>query len=249
MLVVPVLDLQSGQVVRGVAGRRHEYRPVQSLLCDDARPASVATAFVERLGLDTAYVADLDAIAGGEPAFDAYRTLCECGLRLWIDAGTGDARRAREMAEFANACAGIAGIVAGLESLPDLAALREAFATVGPERFIFSLDLKHGRPWTSSRGWQGRSAEQIGEAALALGARKMIVLDIAQVGGNAGVADNPFVATLRERWPDVTLIGGGGVRGREDLRKLAAAEFDAALVATALHNGQLTKEDWQPGVL
>jgi phosphoribosylformimino-5-aminoimidazole carboxamide ribotide isomerase len=41
------------------------------------------------------------------------------------------------------------------------------------------------------------------------------------------------------------LTSGGGVRGRDDLAALADAGCDAALVASALHDGQLTVSDIQ----
>ena len=69
MRVIPVLDLKDGEVVRGVAGRRQEYRPIRSRLSDSSRPVDVAGAFRERLNLRDLYLADLNAIAGEPPAF------------------------------------------------------------------------------------------------------------------------------------------------------------------------------------
>ena len=44
---------------------------------------------------------------------------------------------------------------------------------------------------------------------------------------------------VRRAVPDVALLAGGGVRGPEDLQRLADAGCDGALVATALHDGRL----------
>jgi phosphoribosylformimino-5-aminoimidazole carboxamide ribotide isomerase len=41
----------------------------------------------------------------------------------------------------------------------------------------------------------------------------------------------------------VTLVAGGGVRGADDLARLADAGCDGALVATALHDGRLSAAD------
>ena len=41
-VVIPVIDLKDGVVVRGVAGRRDEYRPIESRFASDPRPATVA---------------------------------------------------------------------------------------------------------------------------------------------------------------------------------------------------------------
>lgn len=91
MHIVPVLDLMGGLVVRGVAGRRDEYRPVQSRWCHDARPAGVAQAFVNHFGFTEAYVADLDTMAEHrEPAWATYEELIDAGLKLWVDAGLRD---------------------------------------------------------------------------------------------------------------------------------------------------------------
>src|SRR6187431_505841 len=89
MRVIPVIDLMYGQVVRGVAGRRSEYRPIQSQIAADARPATVARAFVERFGFETVYVADLDAIGGGAPDLISLEMIARAGLNLWVDAGVG----------------------------------------------------------------------------------------------------------------------------------------------------------------
>src|SRR4051794_13777326 len=99
LLVLPVIDLMRGLVVRGVGGRRESYEPIRSLLCDDARPASVARALAEA-GFRQTYVADLDAIAGAPPAWSTYAELIRAGLDLWVDAGISSAARAQDLADF-----------------------------------------------------------------------------------------------------------------------------------------------------
>ena len=87
MKILPVLDVMHGQVVRGVGGRRHEYRPLVCPLATTPEPLAVARGFREHFGLDEIYVADLDAIAGQPPAISLFRALQEGGFRLWVDAG------------------------------------------------------------------------------------------------------------------------------------------------------------------
>src|SRR5262245_14607506 len=95
--VIPVIDLRDGVVVRGIGGRREEYRPIVSRLSDSARPLDVALAFREQLGFTELYLADLDAIAGGDPAWNVYDELHQIGLRLWVDAGVRDRHRLLEL--------------------------------------------------------------------------------------------------------------------------------------------------------
>ena len=103
MRVIPVIDLKGGLVVHGVAGDRSRYRPVVSVLAADPRPRSIAMAFANALGADEVYVADLDAIAGQEPDWPSYEQIAAAGLRLWVDAGIGEAGRARQLARGADA--------------------------------------------------------------------------------------------------------------------------------------------------
>ncbi len=242
--IIPVVDLFDGRVVRGVAGRRDEYQPVESVLCEGAEPATVGRALIERLGLAEAYVADLDAIEGtAEPAWDVYDQMAQCGLSLWVDAGLRDRERARAVADF---CAGgkpLTGIVAGLETVRDAAQLAAMLDPIGEDRLIFSLDLREGRPYTTSPGWRGMTVEAILDTALEIGIRRFIVLDLARVGTSQGVGTESVCRELRQRAPHVQIVAGGGVRDQRDLQTLAHAGCDAALVASALHNGSLGKDD------
>ncbi|HEV7223801.1 MAG TPA: hypothetical protein VGN42_13930, partial [Pirellulales bacterium] len=60
MQMIPVIDLMGGLVVRGVGGRRHEYRPIESRLCAGANPAAIARALREQFAIDEIYLAELD---------------------------------------------------------------------------------------------------------------------------------------------------------------------------------------------
>lgn len=245
MFILPVLDLLGGQVVRGVGGRRHEYRPIESTLCSGSRPSTVARALVEQFGFDRAYVADLDAIAGAATAGETYREIAAQGLDLLVDAGISDAQHAARLANIvlSNSTGGFAGVIAGLESLPSPAALLEMLNAIGPRALVFSLDLKHGTPLAKGPEWSGADAWRIAARALELGVRRMIVLDLAQVGTGEGVGTLALCRRLRQADATLELISGGGVRGTDDLRRLEDSGCDAALVASALHDGRLSPDD------
>jgi phosphoribosylformimino-5-aminoimidazole carboxamide ribotide isomerase len=238
MQLLPVLDLMGGQVVRGVAGRRCEYRPIVSRLTTSSRPREVARAFQANFGLNELYLADLDAIAGADPAFSVYADLKNHGFRLWIDAGTRTEERVRLLAAV-----GVERIILGLESVggPDiLARMQAAFG----DRIVFSLDLKEGAPLGDAGAWGTSDAYLIAAKAVALGVGRLIVLDLARVGVGAGVGTEDLCARLAAAHPHLELIVGGGVRGAEDLRRLAKCGVRTALAASALHDGHLTRNDW-----
>lgn len=235
MRVIPVIDLKDGLVVRGIAGRREEYRPIVSQLVNEPTPQAVATAFVNQFGLGEAYVADLDAIGGMPPNVAAYQAIASAGLKLWIDAGIGTKQAARRLE-------GETTIIMGLESLESPAELEGVIRQRGADRVIFSLDLKSGRPLTKIESWQ-RQPLEIVDAAVGLGVRRLIVLDLADVGVGRGTGTLELIRQLRAAHPGLELIGGGGVRGLADLQQMAAAGCDAALVASALHDGQITADE------
>jgi phosphoribosylformimino-5-aminoimidazole carboxamide ribotide isomerase len=114
MKVLPVLDLRAGLVVRGIAGRRQDYRP----LTPECHPTWVARFFREQFGLEELYIADLDAFAGKPPALDLFGDLRKIGFQLWVDAGVSDASSAEPL--FA---AGIETVVVGLETVAGPSAL------------------------------------------------------------------------------------------------------------------------------
>jgi phosphoribosylformimino-5-aminoimidazole carboxamide ribotide isomerase len=237
MRVLPVLDLLAGQVVRGVGGRRHEYRPVVSRLTPSCRPLDVAEAFRTRFGLRELYVADLDAIAGAPPALETYAALHAGGFRLWVDGGVRDAATACPLA-----AAGMEGVIVGLENVAGPAALREVTAELG-QRVVFSLDLKDGIPLGDRAAWDAADGRAIAARAVAVGVRRIIVLDLARVGGGVGTGTEDLCRDLVVSYPGVEILAGGGVRGPDDVRRLRDCGVAGVLVASALHDGRLRAQD------
>jgi phosphoribosylformimino-5-aminoimidazole carboxamide ribotide isomerase len=234
MRVVAVLDLKGGVVVRGQGGRREHYRPVASLLSASPEPLGVALALRERFGLNELYLADLDAIAGAAPAWAVYEQLRAAGFRLWVDAGLRNEHQGTTLAG-----AGIDTVVAGLETVPGPEVLATLTERLG-QRVVFSLDLRGGLPLAA---WGAADAWAIASEAVRCGVRRLLVLDLARVGTGQGTGTEELCARLAAAWPGVELAAGGGVRGADDLRRLREAGVTVALVASALHDGRLTRAD------
>jgi phosphoribosylformimino-5-aminoimidazole carboxamide ribotide isomerase len=234
MLLLPVLDLKDGLVVRGVGGRRDEYRPIVSRLTASSRPVDIALAFRDHFGLTQLYLADLDAIAGKDPALALYAQLRSLGFRLWVDAGIREVADAHPLAEV-----GVDRIVAGLETLSGPETLARLCQEFGSDRIVFSLDLKEGRPLGNLNTWDGPDARTIAARAISLGIRRLIVLDLAHVGGHSGTGTDDLCADLVRTFPQLELVAGGGIRDTEDLKRLERCGVKAALVASALHDGRI----------
>lgn len=238
MKIIPVLDLLDGIVVRGVAGRRNEYRAVESRLSANADVRTVAHAFREKLGLREFYVADLDAIVENRPNLATYRGLADDGFQLLVDAGIASLDRAREVLQF-----GATDIIAGLETSRgpnQLAALCDEF---GAQHVIFSLDLRAGKPMGDLAPWATNNPFEIATQAIEAGVERMIVLDLAQVGVGEGLSTIELCRRLLNANSRLEVITGGGVRSPDDLVRLSQAGVHGALVASALHNGSITRSD------
>ncbi|GAB3757253.1 HisA/HisF-related TIM barrel protein [Ramlibacter monticola] len=230
--VIPVIDLMHGQVVRGVRGERHAYRPIVSRLADGSAPCDIARG-LRRVAPPPAgrepvlYVADLDAIQGGPAQVAALRELLEAqaDLCLWLDAGFAAPASVRALRDALGPVAGRVRPVYGSESLASAAALDELAQDPSA---ILSLDSRLERPIDPSGSWQRPQAWP----------RTVIVMTLDRVGAGSGPDLGTF-ARLRELAPDRAWIGAGGVRDAADLRAAAAAGADGWLVASALHDGTL----------
>jgi phosphoribosylformimino-5-aminoimidazole carboxamide ribotide isomerase len=230
MRLIPVLDVMNGAVVRGVGGRRSEYQPLVSRLTSSTDPVEVARVLVEAFRPAEFYLADLDAIAGAPPAVTTYRAIRGRGVRLWVDAGIRDGGGAERVA--AAGC----DVIAGLETVPGPAALREIAAAVGADRVVFSLDLRDGVPL---RDWPDRDGPGLVPSVVACGITRLIILDLARVGGGTGTGTEEVCRQISSAYPDVEVLAGGGVAGPDDLRHLEACGVRGVLVASALHDGRI----------
>lgn len=240
-MILPVLDLMGGKVVRGIGGRRDEYRPIVSKIVASAEPTAVARAFRDRFGFKEFYVADLDAIQLGQPAFEIYRQLQHEGYGLWIDAGI---RTSADVTLTALIEADVAGIIVGLESVEGPSELQKIVQRAGGQRTVFSLDLKVGKPLGRLDLWASNDPWIIANGAIAeCSVQRLIVLDLARVGVGDGVGTEDLCRRLKQTYPDVQITAGGGVRGIDDVRKLKANGVDVVLVASALHDERITAEN------
>jgi phosphoribosylformimino-5-aminoimidazole carboxamide ribotide isomerase len=234
--ILPVLDILGGLVVRGIGGRRHEYRPIVSRLTQSAQPLEVARAIQSEYGLSDLYLADLDAISGAAPSLTLYAQLQEAGFRLCVDAGLHFADEAEPLI-----AAGVDEIVFGLESLQNPSELARACARHGA-RIIFSLDLRNGEPMGNRAAWNLGDPLSVAEQAVAAGEKRIIVLDLARVGVGSGVGTEELCRRLAQAFPDVEIIAGGGVRNLDDLQRLHECGVHGVLLASILHDRQITPE-------
>lgn len=239
MRIIPVLDLLGGQVVHARRGERERYRAVQSVLCDSAEPVSVAKAFRERLGLSEIYIADLDAIQGKvQPGHrEVIETLAkQDGFNILLDAGVAEASGAQGLLAL-----GVGKVVIGAETLTEWDALRVLATHLPAEQLVFSLDMRGGKMLSRCRELAALEPIEVLELLQEAGWREVILLDLERVGSGRGV-DQELVARARAKFPEVSLLVGGGVNGMEALLALEALGVAGVLMATALHRGTINAQ-------
>ena len=237
MKVLPVLDLLNGVVVRGVAGRRSEYRPLRSNLTASVHPLDVACALRTAFGFSQLYIADLDAIIHHRPDDDVYQQLIDSDFRLLIDAGIANVEQSLLIRDVG------AEPIIGLESCPSPAVLA-GIISANHGIATFSLDLMNGHPLSASDsiGWSVVPCEIVRQA-VSCGVRRIIVLDLADVGTSQGTQTVDLCRSILAEFPELKLTCGGGVRGRDDLRNISRIGASNVLVASALLDGRLSRVD------
>jgi phosphoribosylformimino-5-aminoimidazole carboxamide ribotide isomerase len=228
MRVVGVIDLKDGTAVHAVRGERERYRPVSSVIGGDDGDALALARGFRALGLDELYVADLDAIAGGDGNL-ALLTALAREASLMVDAGVSEPSRARALLDL-----GAHRVIVGTETLPRPAALDDLLTELPDGAVILSVDLRDGRVLSPDAQLASRPA--LDAMSRLPRVREAIVLDLARVGSGAG-PDVEVIAEIHGAFPHLELLAGGGVRDVDDLRALDAAGAAGALVATALHRG------------
>jgi HisA/HisF family protein len=245
MRVIGVMDLLGGHAVHARGGARERYAPVRVVADSPIEPGdavSLARIYLDRFGLEELYAADLDAILGRDSRHANHdllvASIAALGAPVWLDAAVSTAAQARRLLTL-----GVAHVIVGLETLASFDALGEICAAIDGDRVAFSLDLRNGTPISVyPEVLQGQTPLALAARAADAGVGHIIVIDLARVGLNAGV-DLEVISGVRGAVPELTLLAGGGVRGADDLTRLAEAGCDGVLVATALHDGRLSATD------
>jgi phosphoribosylformimino-5-aminoimidazole carboxamide ribotide isomerase len=241
--IIPVIDVLGGVVVHAVRGRRKDYQPLKSVLCTSIDPVDVAVS-LKALGFSELYLADLDAITGGQPSFSLFKRIADkTGLEIMVDAGIANLKTAEELHG-----SGVSEVIIGTETLLNTGFVAEAVQSLGSDKVIVSLDLMGNRIISGFK--LGRLVEPLTflRELEATGVSQFIVLDLQKVGSREGTN----LAFLQEVLKSIKakVLVGGGVRDVMDLTELKRLGVFGVLVATALHSGKISPESLkQAGLL
>jgi len=235
MQVVPVLDLRFGCAVHAVAGRRDQYAPIAGSRQGSAGLCGLLRTWRDLFGMQFCYVADLDGIVDGSPQWGLLQELRSADVQIWLDSGIRTSDCLAEVRRQPDTVP-----VIGTETAADVAGL---LSSETADSVIVSLDLRNGQLVTANAKWRTAGVLHAACELYDIGVRRLLVLDIAAVGVGRGVPTLPLCRQLKQEFPELFLITGGGVRSPDCLLQARDAGVDALLVASALHDGRITPED------
>ena len=233
MILLPAIDLMSGEVVRLRQGRADQ----KTVYSRD--PAAFAQRW-ESEGGDFLHVVDLDAAFSGEQRnLDAVRAItgaisipCELGGGMRSEAAI---RRAFE--------AGVARVVIGTRAAESLDFVRDMAREFGSARIAVGIDAKHGM--VSVKGWTEESklsALDLARQAEDAGAGTIIYTDIATDGMLTGpnfIETEKMLGAL-----GCQLIASGGVGSEDDVQRLAQMPgLYGCIIGKALYDGAVNLRD------
>jgi phosphoribosylformimino-5-aminoimidazole carboxamide ribotide isomerase len=244
--VIPVLDIRHGQAVHAVAGPRAEYQPLRSILHPTSDPTELGRSLRETLGLQSLYVADLDAIEGACPQLEIYRRLTGLLSQVWIDAGIRGAKSAGPLFELERSKT---TIVVGLETIGGPEELAAILARADEARVVFSLDLDDGRPRMAAPGaWSTADPVELSRRAIEQGVKRLLILDLSRIGTGRGTGTKDLMTRVLSAHPAVDVFVGGGISTMEEISGIRDAGSRGVLIGSALHDGRVgTRELAQLG--
>tara|TARA_R110002050_G_scaffold269917_2_gene412479 strand:- start:10517 stop:11224 length:708 start_codon:yes stop_codon:yes gene_type:complete len=222
--IIPVIDVLGGKVVHARGGVRSQYPLLKSVLTTHCDPISVIRDLLAWQSFSTIYIADLDAILGLRQNTVLYQSLAEqfAQVIFFLDAGIHSKQSWQQLIDYSN----IKPVI-GSETLTDISWLSEPEIR---QKGILSLDFQHG--------------EFLGHQSLLeqpkLWADTIIAMNIDHIGAQSG-PDVELLTALQKKALNSEVIASGGVRSEQDLLDLASRGIQRVLVASALHDGRISK--------
>ncbi len=229
MILLPAIDLMSGEVVRLRQGKADQ----KTVYSND--PAAFAQRW-ENEGGDFLHIVDLDAAFTGELRnLDAVRAITGA---ISIPCELGGGMRSEEAIRRAFE-AGVARVVIGTRAAESLDFVRDMAREFGGTRIAVGIDAKSGM--VSVKGWTEESALtalDLARRAEDAGAETIIYTDIATDGmmGGPNFAENEKMLGAL----GCQLIASGGVSSADDVERLARMPgLYGCIIGKALYDGAI----------
>jgi phosphoribosylformimino-5-aminoimidazole carboxamide ribotide isomerase len=153
------------------------------------------------------------------------------GFDILLDSGISIAIDAKDLSDVGKVVVG----TETLESLDELAKMTDVC------EIVLSIDFKGDKLLTRIEELSGIDAEDITKIFSSYDIKKVIYLDLKRVGTSCGIGEKRIEKMVRST--SIPLLVGGGINDMSDIKRMEEIGVSGVLVATAIHNGRITKED------
>jgi phosphoribosylformimino-5-aminoimidazole carboxamide ribotide isomerase len=225
--VIPAIDIRGGRCVRLEQGDYDR----ETVFGDD--PVKMAVRWAA-LGARRIHVVDLDGARDGSQANAEIIEHIVQTVDSSIQCGGG----IRDIPTLEHTIAsGVSRVVIGTAAVKDPQMLRDAVAVAGAN-LIVSVDARDG--FVSLEGWTEStdiSALSLIDQLQGLGLQRIVYTDIMRDGVKGAPNFSMYERLSAET--SVKILAAGGVSTIEDIRRLAAAGIDGAIVGRALYKGEI----------
>ena len=228
--VIPAIDVQDGEVVQLVQGKRGTERRYGD-------PVETAQRWV-KAGAQRIHLVDLDgAFAGERENADVFTSLVKTiDIPLQLGGGIRSVTDALTVLD-----GGIDQIILGTAAIEN-PSIVEAITAERPESVIVSLDAKGGEVvvdgWTTETGLDPVEAASRYEE---LGASGILFTDVDVEGRLAGVRTERLTRLVDA--VSIPVIASGGVATIDDIIRLEESGAAGVVIGTALYEGAFTLEE------
>ncbi len=231
MIIYPAIDLQNGQCVRLVQGRKED-RTVYS-----AAPGEVAASFQEQ-GAEWLHVVDLDGAFAGKPGnTDAIKDIAS-SIDIPFQVG-GGLRQKSDVERLLNL--GARRVIIGTKAVTSPDFVSDLIETFGADHIVLGLDARDGM--VAIAGWVEKTsvkALELGKTMRQLGLKCAVYTDVSR----DGLLKGPNLLSIEEmaRESGLSIIASGGVTSLENIAALKELEplgVSGAIIGKALYEGRL----------
>lgn len=227
MQVIPAVDVLDGKVVRLLRGSFSDV----TVYGDD--PVAIGHAWMEG-GAELVHLVDLEGARSGRPDPSLWQRFAAAGIPFQVGGGIRDAPTAR-----AALGAGAERVVLGTAAVWSPAVLGEVGS---PAQVVAAIDVADGA--ARGDGWSGPGLglREVLEGLRDNNVERMLVTSISRDGTMSG-PDVSLIEMVQAIVPEMLLIASGGVGDLADLRTLADAGCEAAIVGRAIYERRFTLEE------
>ncbi len=228
MLVIPAIDLMSGEVVRLEKGD-FDTKKVYA-----GRPADKAAEFA-RAGATLVHVVDLDGAKAGWPVnLDSVRAICQVpGIEVELGGGLRTLPDIEKVLKL-----GVRYVVLGTAAVERLG-LVEAACKAFPGRVRAGIDARNGE--VKVAGWVSGTGLAVAEVARKVKAAGVDLVEYTDVGrdGMFSGVDAAGAAKLAAE-AEVQVVASGGVASMADVTACRDAGLAGVIVGKAIYEGRLS---------